>query len=363
MSDENLLELEHLAAEGRARRSWKELADALVRTCPENWLDPLTNLLEKGALSEKEMIDLVSDLAWLIRRDDNEATALGATNLRRVDGEKKQFIAYYSALCKARFNFDIDSLQNLLDQYGELPSSRETMVEAHRLFVRLFKGENIDEDELTPWMKSSVHPRWRSILLHGMYLSPHADFGDSMVKLGEGLLRQGGGSWRTDPNTMMRLAVGYRRVREFDKALEFADKAIAGVANTDHNLHDQYSGLRDSIVRDKVQVKLLEESTQRLEARLKQEFNEHSAELEGQIEQARAEIQRGHQELILRIIEILALFTALIGVLVATFQTMVADALVGWERVTILGISVAFLTAFLFIIHFLTSQKMKKSRE
>ena len=137
------------------------------------------------------------------RSHNNDAVLLNASGIHQLEDDKRQFIAYYTAICVARFNFDIEGLQNLLDQYVKLPNYREDMVIVHRLFARLFGGDLVTDAEIEPWTQFSVHPRWRSILLQGMYLSPTGAYGSLMIELGRSILNHSGEAWNRDPNTMM----------------------------------------------------------------------------------------------------------------------------------------------------------------
>lgn len=310
-----------------------------IETHGSRWATVFADWAGQVDLSPVRGLDLMTDMAWAARSAGVSAPTVIPLDQLVPTGERGRDAAMaLFALQGARFDFDHRRMQQILGLIEPTSLAEEQLGDAFMIFVRLAAGEDVPDAEIADVAPAGAPLKIQHLVLHGLWLSPHSRYGGRLVDLGTRIIRLN----PADANAWMRRADGHRRRSEYMAALDAIDTAIYHLPPDQLAIHDDFARQRlfittESQLHDKIS-RLGEEQ---------QEILRTSVSAYG--ENLRSE----YHAMLFRVMEILALFTALIGLLAAAVGASVAGDLSMWERIGVVASASVFLMFFFIMIRIL----------
>jgi len=312
------------------------------------WIDDLAAVAESCGLELPVVRQAVSDLAWQAREvgqpvliDPGNGGGSGFAELCR------QYLHGF----RLRYDFKFEELGVQVPTWLRSHSS-DALLLALSGFAGLGRGApgalRAVETSLNSPNSDAVS---RNVCLHALWFGNHVeDQAERIVRLSDELINRG----EDGANLYFWRAYAFRRMERFDDALESIDQAISLHPVGMNIVHQDYVRERALITTSKLVLSQVAEHAQQVAVDLR-------AELDRQLESAKAELvkkqedaQRAVSDSLLKIIEILGLFIALVGFLAGS-GVIVFRALGFWQHFASMAIllvgSVAFFGLLRLVIH------------
>ena len=312
----------------------------------ENWDEMLRSVAQHDSTTTEFLVEFAPDLAWRMRQ--NEIIIRDKyqdDELCVITDRMTRFAFQYLALTMARFNYDCERIRSLLETFDKRLLDESGIFTAFELFAELFLRQDPAPERIQKFAQEQKFSKNLIIVLQGMCLAPTNNYGFEIEFVADKVLT----FTQRDPHVWARRAIGYMRQGRFEEALQDTEKALHLLDRSALQVHDQYSYQRTQII-ERIDVA----ESQRL---LQEQFEES---LKKGVDEAISLMDERSHDLLFRIMEILGLFVALIGVLATTVGVSIAGNLTFTERILILSTSSVFIIFFFVMIHVLTKPKHRR---
>ncbi|PRX03121.1 UNVERIFIED_ORG: hypothetical protein CLV66_112128 [Actinomadura viridilutea] len=323
---------------------------------PADWIIDLVTLVEEHGFSLSQIRLAATDLAWLARtngqrypNEDDRGRVLAASDSRTA----RLCLAYITGQ-RLRFDFKFEQLHRAcvewLQEFGD-----DALVIALAAFAALGSRAS---NGLSLFQRAVDAPdadvKSNQVALTGIWFADHLpEQPQLLLRLSDEMMARG----QEDPIVYYRRATAYRKLRRFDDALYEIDRAIDGLAVGDNLVHEQLAQERRAIILSRDLQRQIDESAQilseRITARIDERISEASAEMEQRINEASARLAQRvdvAQEMVtsglLKMVEILGLFVALIGFLAGSATVVLKARGFGQQAVAMAVVVVGTLTFF-----------------
>jgi hypothetical protein len=309
------------------------------------WINELVRVGKSEQLTVAEIRDVTSEIAWISREAGERIPEKDMRPDGDIDKELFGLVLAYSRGQRLRFDFRFRELFHCTEEWRR--DYDDALICAFAAFASC--GLRLP-DGLTLYRRSvdmaDADKVSRHVSLTAIWMAQHVpnqaelllELADTMITFGEG-----------DAVLYFRRSRGYRRLGEYERALDNIYQAMDLVGPDQNLVHADYVREWQIIIA----TMDLEESAKRLSAGVIEETQKEAIE---QIKEAERSLSEGQ----LRMVEILGLFMALVGFLVAGGSTFLQTA--SWQQaitnVILIGIgSISFFVALRWIIHFRKSGK------
>ena len=327
------------------------------------------------------MFNAVTDATWKARENN-----LGVHNeewLRLLPEWAKQsrtaeFALILIELQLHRFNFDHDGIRRVLDMASDAPlrfhnlSVTVNLNQVFLTFARLLAGRRIDPQHVFDAVGvphsdgqdtavSQLEPvplKIKHLMLHGLWLYPDTEYGEQILAFSEAILRY------HSPNDFVahyRRAEGYRRMAAVEAAPrsdvfsghtvrsrdDFYAEALHSVQMAIKNLPADATALHAEFVSYRMMIATERQVQHSIQGRVDTELAHVSAEVERMSEKIEAESRNS----LLRSIEILSVFLAVIGVLSFNISLAGLENVGTLERFGLILTAGVILGAFSWMVH------------
>ena len=327
------------------------------------------------------MFNAVTDATWKARENN-----LGVHNeewLRLLPEWAKQsrtaeFALILIELQLHRFNFDHDGIRRVLGMASDAPlrfhnlSVTVNLNQVFLTFARLLAGRRIDPQHVFDAVGvphsdgqdtavSQLEPvplKIKHLMLHGLWLYPDTEYGEQILAFSEAILRY------HSPNDFVahyRRAEGYRRMAAVEAAPrsdvfsghtvrsrdDFYAEALHSVQMAIKNLPPDATALHAEFVSYRMMIATERQVQHSIQGRVDAELAHVSAEVERMSEKIEAESRNS----LLRSIEILSVFLAVIGVLSFNISLAGLENVGTLERFGLILTAGVILGAFSWMVH------------
>lgn len=353
----------------------------------ERWPWTLAEKVAANKVDDSELFTFLSDVAWDARQAGKSAIQfIELESVVNVAEGADRFTLAFLYLQSHRYEFHHSAIRQAVarlrraDEWEEL--NRRGFLEGMSLFAEAASGSQPSGESMIELSERSNDWKVSHLLLHGMWLDPHGQYSDEMLSLADRLLELN----PDDQIAWMRKAEAYRRKlmgvtahgldsgqkksgesrnsatrrsgRYYaEKAVEAIDRAIELNDPSDTALHDGLVQQRLSITQHSQLNQYFEQKLTEIRHEIDGKTELSIAEVEKIVRNYSDELQEGSQAMLFRIMEIIALFVALIGLLATTVGVSVAGELSVLERLAILAGSSVFLIFFFVMVHVLARPK------
>ncbi|MFI0480489.1 tetratricopeptide repeat protein [Actinomadura sp. 9N215] len=328
------------------------------------WVGELVSLIEDFGLSIPEIRRATTDLAWIARinaqpylGDDDWTRVLRASNTRTarlclvyIQGQRLRFDYRFEELRRRCLDwlteFEDDALVRSLAAFAALGSRSSNGL---NMFRRAVDAPDADG-------KSN------QVCLTAIWFADHLpEQPQMMLRLADEMMARG----QEDEVVYYRRATAYRKLRQFDEALFEIDRAIDGLGVGDVLRHEQFTQERRAIVLAQDLQRQIEQSaesvadaiTRRVDERvaaasteLENRLNEASLRLAQRVDVAQEMVSSG----LLKMVEILGLFVALVGFVVGSGSVVVKAHDFG-ERALAMSLVLGGSVIFFVLLRLVTS--------
>lgn len=323
-----------------------------ARSKSTTWIDDLAAVAEGCGLELPVVRQAVSDLAWQAREVGQPLLA-DAGNGGQLGGgsEFVQLCRQYLQGFRLRFDFKFEDLGAQVPAWLRSHPG-DALLLALSGFAGLGRGVpgalRAVETSLNSSNSDAVS---RNVCLHALWFGNHIeDQAERIVRLSDEIIDRG----EDGANLYFWRAYALRRMERFDDALESIDQAISLHPVGMNIVHQDYVRERALITTSKLVLSQVAEHARQVAVDLR-------AELDRQLEAAKAELvkkqedaQRAVSDSLLKIIEILGLFIALVGFLAGS-GVIVFRALGFWQHFASMAIllvgSITFFGLLRLMIH------------
>lgn len=339
---------------------------------PSAWVDEFVSLVDRFALPVPQIRKSATDLAWLARTngqryldDDDRARVLAATNTRvarlclaYIHGQRLRFDFKFAQLHRQCVDwlteFDDDALIMSFAAFAALGSRASNGLD---LFRRAVDAPDADD-------KSN------QVCLTGIWLADHlSEQAQVMLRLSDEMMAHG----QEGAILYYRRASAFRKLGQFDDALYEIDRAMDALEAGDALVHEQLTQERRAIVLSRDLQSHIERSAEAIGAtiadRVDEKVNAASAELEQRLNEASLRLAQRvdvAQEMVssglLKMVEILGLFVALVG-FIAGSGAVVIKADDFNERALAMGLVVVGSLVFFGLLRLVTTVGRRRSSE
>jgi tetratricopeptide (TPR) repeat protein len=313
------------------------------RLADESWPSELAVLAQQRSLSISDVRSLVADLTWAAREQGLPYSTPPGNASPVVSGEAptwQRLVEVYAYSYRLRYDFRARQLWRDCQRWPDLweESSRsDALVVALASFGALGSGDlylDKGKDLVDTVLRlPDLDHRTRHVLLMALQIAP--DFtsrNELMLRISTEIIDDGG----ADSNVYFRKAWALRGLRRYDEASGAIARAIDLLPPGNNAVHQDYIRERELIVTsrqldEKAQVlmaqlsgSLARDVDDRLErARIDADIVQRNfrQEVESKLDEARELVSEG----LLRIVEILGLFLAVVGFIIAS-GLLVIDA-------------------------------------
>lgn len=311
-----------------------------MRDHGSQWALKVSRWAGDTGLSVVRDFDVLTDLAWEARCQGLGAPVVISNEQLVGSGDPHRDAALaVLALQGSRFDFDHRKIHQILSIIGPHLLEEGNIADAFELFARLAAGEQVPGEEIRVVAEATSIRKVQHLVLHGLWLSPHASYGSLMVDLGRRIIRQ----HPNDFNAWMRRADGHRRLHDYQAALDAIDTAIYHLPAELLSIHGDYARQRFFITNEWQMHDVIIRLGQDQQNQLRSTVTAYGDKLRSE-----------YQSMLFRVMEILALFTALIGLLAATVGATVAGDLTMWERIGVISAASIFLIFFFVMVRLLS---------
>lgn len=277
-----------------------------------------------------------------------------------------------------RFNFDHDGIRRVLDMANDAPlrfhnlSVTVNLNQVFLTFARLLSGRRIDPQHVfdavgAPLSDGNEHAvsqleqvplKLKHLMLHGLWLYPDTEYGEQILAFSEAILRY------HSPNDYIahyRRAEGYRRMAAIEAAPrsdvfsghtvrsrdDFYAEALHSVQMAIKNLPADATALHGEFVSYRMMIATERQVQNSIQGRVDAELAHVGAEVERMSERIEAESRNS----LLRSIEILSVFLAVIGVLSFNISLAGLEQIGTFERFGLILTAGVILGAFSWMVH------------
>ena len=322
----------------KAQSNPKFLSDFIDRE-RSNWAKTWANNMQDCEISPLRGLETLTDLAWVAREKRIGAPlVISSEDLLSSGNEFYDAAMAILALQGARFDFDHRRMVQIIQLINLNLLAEGQLGSAFELCAKLAAGDEINESVIDAIASKSSNIKVLHLVLHGLFLSPHSRYGKQLVEIGTKIIRQS----PTDANAWMRRADGHRRERDYAAALDAIDTGIYHLNSADLAIHSDFARHRTMITNEWQLHSMMVDIGEKQKENLSDSVSHYSENL-------RAE----SQAMLFRVMEILALFTALIGLLATTVATSVSGSMSIWERIVVIASSSVFLIFFFVMVRVL----------
>ncbi|MEV0662355.1 hypothetical protein ACIBI3_24115 [Actinomadura luteofluorescens] len=290
---------------------------------PSAWLDEFVSRVEEFGLSVRQIRRATTDLAWLARKNGqgyldeaDRARVLAASNTRTT----RLCLAYIHGQ-RLRFDFKFAQLhRQCLDWLTEFDGDALVLSFAAfaALGARTSNGLNMYQRAVDA---PDADDKSNQVLLTGINFADHLpEQPQLMLSLSDEMMAHG----QENAIVYYRRATAYRKLGRFDDGLYEIDRAIDDLGPGDVLVHEQFTQERRSIILAQDLQNQIERNTQAVADSITAQVDERiaaaSAELEQRLDEASLRLAQRvdvAQEMVssglLKMVEILGLFVALVG--------------------------------------------------
>lgn len=338
---------------------------------PSAWVDELVSRTEEFGFSVPQIRRAATDLAWMARMnaqpyvdDEDRARVQRASNSRTarlclayIDGQRLRFDYRFEALHRRCLDwlteFEDDALIRSLAAFAALGMRSSNGL---NMFRRAVDAPDADD--------KSNH-----VCLTAIWFADHLpEQPQVMLRLSDEMMARG----QENEVVYYRRATSYRKLGQFDEALYEIDRAIDGLGVGDTLRHEQFTQERRAIVlardlhgqiqrsADDIAAAISAQVDQKVAAAsadLEERLNEASLRLAQRIDVAQEMVSSG----LLKMVEILGLFVALIG-FVAGSGTVIVKAKDFEQRTLAMVLVVIGSLIFFALLRLVTTVGRRRAR-
>lgn len=326
----------------------RKAVKSYVDTYRGDWVEAVARDCAHEAQMTYADFERLTDLAWEAREHGLSAlTRYSLDAPSKWENAKSRWAVAVVLLQSARFDFNYQSIKVILGELEREEFASFGLYDAFDSFATMAApGEAVEESKVRDQIRAAYslrHEKIAQLLLHGMWLAPEGGYADAMIETCDNLLTIN----NSDPVTYLRKAEGHRRAGEYDTAVAALDKGI--------ELNDpSATGVHGDFVRQRVLT--IQERHQHERMRAMEE------QLQELVTQYSEQLREEQYAIVFRIIEIVALLFAVIGV----FGTSVSLAALGdidwWGRAAIVAASSVVILGFVLVVRFvLRPPSMRRS--
>ena len=349
-----------------------------------DWLTGLRDVDDEHAAFELAS----SAITWQLR--SNRSRVLNALTLTTVLQEKENrdpnFETDMSILLQAaRYDFNFERVGQLLEVLGPHRIRSSLYYRAMKQYSLLGRNDAADIDEIEAIADASSSEKTLSLLLHGLWFTAGERDAAVMLTIGEKLLTINA----YNPVTHMRMAAAYRRqhvhgkdaiAEKFDKAIKSINRAISLLSPLEREAYADFKLERVTIsTQMDAELRLaeaIEASSERMQLEFtelvgatsdawKSEFAYFSDALEEketswsrQLSNFWKQMQAQLSDSLFKVVEILGLFTALIGLIASVVIGNAIGAAIPWYgRMAIIVTGGVITLAFFVLLRFIVKPK------
>ncbi len=271
-----------------------------------------------------------SAITWALRKDCRQT--LTSLTLPRVIAVSESEPALYRVelallLQAARYDFDFELIERVLNAAGRQITESSPYFRAMLQFSRLGRGKDVEREEIDAILTDAPESeKVLSLLAHGLWFTAGAAEADQLLELC-GMLHQLNPS---DHVTYMRKASAHRRRGEYDKAIIAINRAITLLPPGETEVHADYK-------LERVTIAIQHEATNRLTAAAQASIREASTALERRMSELIEETDRQLSDSLFKVVEILGVFTAIIGLIATVIAGQaIGSGLTWWMRLVVI---------------------------
>jgi hypothetical protein len=290
----------------------------LVDTEPLEWIWNLSDRFEHHALPLPVIRSVTADLAWAARhaaRPYPDEAEWEAALAAAPPNTMRPLVVAYVLGQRLRFDFKLERLRSWSRRWLDLFTD-----DALILGLAAFAELGLKDSEGFEFFKRSTQSpnadaRSRHVCLAAMWFADHIeDQPKILLELSSEMISKG----EVNSDVYYRQALGLRKLGRYKEALQAIDRAMDKREVGDLEVYQNYARERELIgttvaINEQVQ-KVTSDISDRLDARLEEQIQAASVELQKRVDNA----QRVMADSLLRIIEILGLFVAIVGFLIGT---------------------------------------------
>ena len=338
---------------------------------PSAWVDELVSRIDEFWFSVPQIRRAATDLAWMARtsaqpylNDDDWARVQQVSNTRTarlclayIDGQRLRFDYRFELLHRRCLDwlteFEDDALIRSLAAFAALGTRSSNGL---NMFRRAVDAPDADD-------KSN------QVCLTAIWFADHLPEQPTiMLRLSEEMMARG----QENEVVYYRRATAYRKLGQFDDALYEIDRAIEGLGVGDVLRHEQFVQERRAIVlardlqgqiqrsADDIATTIGDRVDQKIAAAsadLEERLNEASLRMAQRIDVAQEMVSSG----LLKMVEILGLFVALVGFVVGS-GTVVVKAKDFEQRALAMGLVIVGALIFFGLLRLVTSVGRRRVR-
>lgn len=336
-----------------------------VRTVPDTqdqWPELLTEWLTYLRTGDDtDAFEIASSaITWKLRHE--RPRCLNALKRSRVLQELEEGSEHFHTdlsllLQAARYDFNFLRIRQLLETVGEKVTNESPYYRAMWQFSRLGRGKDVPPAEISAIAADTDSQKVLSLLLHGLWFTAGAEESQQMLELCDRLLAIN----PYDPVTYMRQAAAYRRKGDFVAAIAAINTAIDLHSPLDRETHNDLKLERVTIATQQDEVLRLQRVVDASSARLNTTISAVTDDIDARVTDADHRLTTRFTDLaddtsaqvsdsLFKVVEILGIFTAIIGAGAAAVSAAVGDGLPWWGRALIILSGGAVMVAFFALL-------------
>jgi tetratricopeptide (TPR) repeat protein len=314
------------------------------------WISELATLCTLHSIKISGVRSLCADLSWHAR-EKGYPYPHELPGFQSSTGADPQIVGVYIEAYRLRFDFHFDELgRHCIDWLQEYPD--DALIQSFAAFSALGKHEPQGMNLYRAAIDSAnADRRSRHTCLAAMWFAYHIpEQAQEILDLSSVMMAKG----ETDANVFYRRAAALRKLGRFDQAIEDVDRAISMLGVGANLVHQDYVRERELIV-SSMEIRtylssLSDEIRGRLSTEARQQIEAASIQLADRVDTAQRVVSDG----LLKIVEILGLFVALIGFVAGSGAIVIKSQDLG-QRIISMSLVVAGSLAFFILLRFATS--------
>jgi tetratricopeptide (TPR) repeat protein len=336
----------------------KQVVAPLMTPDSMDWVFVLADLTDRNGLSLDVIRRCAANLAWSARELGQRVP--DEDDWRRCDrspspAAARRLLTYVHGY-RLRYDFKFDQLAGATRSWlAELPD--DALVRSLAAFAALGQRSERAEPLLS---RVTVAPDYdrscRWVCLHGLWFGQHLpDQADRILALSDEMIGRGD----DDSNLYYWRALALRRLGRLDEALASVDLAISLLPVGLNPVHQDYVRERELISTTRLLNQQVDSLIDQIRGRLREEFEEHLAQVKADLERQSSTARRIVSESLLGLVEVLALFVTLAGFLVGSGAVVLqADGF--WQNLA--GIALLLVGAVSFFVLLRTVVRFEPDR-
>lgn len=341
-----------------------------------SWLSNISQNLADDRISWRSRMRVSADVAWAVRV--TRASSLDSLVAGEIDhlatsleDPRESGFALLVMAHLARFDYRFDAVGATVERMRMVAShcgpDYELIVEAFDCFALAGGSEGAGQDERSedfvrelisqihdPSRQDLLDEKMVSLVLHSLWFQNSFSASRDMVTLADWLISRDSFDWVS----YYRRATGHRRLEDFDAAMIDIDRAgeYCGSANLEMTslIHRERADIfrqRETLAGAKLLVQRsreeLEGAMGGFEAQIKARLDQVSIETEVRLKEVDSRVA----SLTFSVLEVLALFTTLIGLVGTVLLGGFTGDLLWWHRVLIVLSGTVGMVTFLVAVH------------